>query len=957
MKSFFKNLSGLVVLVSVFYFAGAVVFENDVNALTGGPDTYGYVYRDTASGITYSWNDISVSGTSVGAHGDDGDFGPYNFGFTFTYYGNDYTQFYICNNGYISFNNVCGYNNADIPTSGTPENYIAPFWDDLYTAGEIRYLSEGSAPNRTMTISWNGINHINAQSGTATFQVILYETSNKIKFQYQDVDFGNATYDGGASATVGIENSAGSYGLKFSYNTSSLSASYAIQISLDPQYAQSAYRFFANADSTDVGSALAAQDTAYNLTSAGQAFRLRMLLHISRNNLESSAGSFKLQFIGKGTGTCASPSGGIPSSWTDITTSTAISYKDNTTPTDASALTSNASDPTHSTDTVVNQTYEEANNFSNTQGAVLLGQDGKWDFSLYDDKATPGATYCIKAIKSFGTALDTYSVYPEITIYGGPDTFGYVYRDATYSWNDISSSGTSVGALGDDSMYGAYNIGFTFNFYGSDYTQFYICNNGYVTFTNGTCAYSNVAVPTSGTPNNFIAVMWDDLYHTQGSIRYLSEGSAPNRTLTISYLDLKTLNSPAGGTFQIILYETSNKITLQYQDANFGGATYDYGIMATVGIENSDGTDGLQRGYNQAVLSDSYAVSFYMLPVYTQSAYRFFENADSTSVFSASASQNTSATLASDGAAFRLRMLLHVGGSDLSSSGFTGKLQYVGKGSGSCDSPSGGTPSSWTDVSTTTEIAFKDNTTPTDGSSLTTNGGDPTHNSDTVQPQTYEESNNFTNSVSAISLGQDGKWDFSLYDYGMPNSTTYCLRAVKSDGTVLSTYSVYPEITSYNPQSLTFSISDTTIGFGTLSFLSPKFATGDGAGAYTSTVAHTFTVASSGTYVVTVKGATLTSGADTVTAMLASASSSPGTEQFGIYLGYAGGGGTVASGYGTASQFYYAGTSSIPSTVASCSASCSTSTVYSLYYLANIASTTESGSYSAALTYVVTGTF
>ncbi|MDP2643030.1 MAG: hypothetical protein Q8P62_04265 [Candidatus Peregrinibacteria bacterium] len=963
MKSFFKNVSVFVILVLCFSFAGEIIFQNNVDALSGGPDTYGYEYRDTSEfGVSYSWNDISATGTSVGTRGDESVYGSFSVGFDFVFYGNTYNEFYICNNGYIAFNNTCAYSNADIITAATPNNYIAPFWDDLYLSTDIVYLSEGSSPAKTLTVSWLDVNHWNAQGGYIKFQVILYETSNGIKFQYNDVAFENASYDGGASATVGIENSDGTDGLKFSYNTSSLSASYAIQITLDPEYDQSAYGLFVNADSTDVGSALAAQDTAYSLTSAGQEFRLRMLLHVSVNNLVLDDGSFKLQFIGRGTGSCSSPSGGTPATWTDVTTSTAIAYNDNATPTDASVLTSNVNDPTHSTDTIVNQTYEEENNFSNSEGAVLLGQDGKWDFSLFDYQAIPGATYCVKIVKSFGSDLDTYSVYPEITIYGGPDTYGYVYRNTTYGWNDISSGsgtpGTSVGTLGDDTLYGAFSVGFDFDFYGNTYSQFYICNNGYVTFTNATCDYSNTTIPTASDPDNFIAVMWDDFYYTQGEIRYLSQGTVPNRTLTVSYLDVKTLNSPNGGTFQVILSESDDSIILQYQDSTFGGAGYDYGIIATIGIENSDGSDGLQRGYNQAVVSDEYAVSFYMLPTYTQSAYRFFENADTASVFSALAAQDTSFSLASQGEAFRLRMLVHVGGSDISGSEFTGKLQYVGKGSGTCSSPSGGTPSSWTDITGGTDLAYKDNATPVDGDSLTLNGNDPTHSTDTVQTQTYEESNNFTNSVAGIGVGEDGEWDFALYDYSLIDGDTYCIRAVESDGTIFSSYDSYPEFDAYSSDSLTFSISDIEVGLGELSYLAAKYATGDALGSYDSTSAHTLTVASTGTYSVTVQGATLTSGGDTITAITgASAASNPGTEQFGLYLSAAGGGGTVVSDYGTANQFYYAGTSSMPSEVGSCSSSCGTSSVFSVYYLANISSSTESGSYSSAFTYVATGTF
>jgi hypothetical protein len=60
--------------------------------------------------------------------------------------------------------------------------------------------------------------------------------------------------------------------------------------------------------------------------------------------------------------------------------------------------------------------------------------------------------------------------------------------------------------------------------------------------------------------------------------------------------------------------------------------------------------------------------------------------------------------------------------------------------------------------------------------------------------QTYEEANNFTNSISPIGPGEDGKWDFALYDRSLTSSSTYCIRAVKADNTPLDTYEVYPEI-------------------------------------------------------------------------------------------------------------------------------------------------------------------
>ena len=39
-------------------------------------------------------------------------------------------------------------------------------------------------------------------------------------------------------------------------------------------------------------------------------------------------------------------------------------------------------------------------------------------------------------------------------------------------------------------------------------------------------------------------------------------------------------------------------------------------------------------------------------------------------------------------------------------------------------------------------------------------------------------------------------WDFALTDNNSPAGTTYCFRAVKSDGNAINTYTQYPEITT-----------------------------------------------------------------------------------------------------------------------------------------------------------------
>ena len=71
---------------------------------------------------------------------------------------------------------------------------------------------------------------------------------------------------------------------------------------------------------------------------------------------------------------------------------------------------------------------------------------------------------------------------------------------------DITTSGTVV-SLGDDEVSGAQPIGFSFNYYGSDYTDIFISSNGFITFdsnsANGCC--SGGLIPSSGDENNLIA--------------------------------------------------------------------------------------------------------------------------------------------------------------------------------------------------------------------------------------------------------------------------------------------------------------------------------------------------------------------------------------------------------------------------------------------------------------------
>lgn len=160
-------------------------------------------------------------------------------------------------------------------------------------------------------------------------------------------------------------------------------------------------------------------------------------------------------------------------------------------------------------------------------------------------------------------------------------------------------------------------------------------------------------------------------------------------------------------------------------------------------------------------------------------------------------------------------------------------------------------------------------------------------------------------------------------------------------------------------QSLTFSISDNAVGFGSLSSGAANYATGDASGSATEVEAHQLTASTNAGlgYTITVQGATLASGSNTITPIGSiNIGSLPGTEQFGLRMTATGGVGTVSVPYAV-SGFAYAGTAIVASPVAVAASGDGVATTYSVRYISNIAGNTEAGSYTANLVYIATANF
>jgi gliding motility-associated-like protein len=157
---------------------------------------------------------------------------------------------------------------------------------------------------------------------------------------------------------------------------------------------------------------------------------------------------------------------------------------------------------------------------------------------------------------------------------------------------------TNTGALvplSDDSQSGTFNIGFTFCFYGTTYTQFRIGSNGWVSLGAGAqpVTFASLAIPTvnAAVPKNCIMSPWQDWHPgIGGQVRYQIQGVAPCRKLVVSWIGVPMFScTNLQGTFHIVLYESTNNIETYIVNKpncpQWAGGTSVHGIHNAAGTQ------------------------------------------------------------------------------------------------------------------------------------------------------------------------------------------------------------------------------------------------------------------------------------------------------------------------------------------------------------------------------------
>ncbi|MEH0154744.1 S8 family serine peptidase [Limibacter armeniacum] len=184
----------------------------------------------------------------------------------------------------------------------------------------------------------------------------------------------------------------------------------------------------------------------------------------------------------------------------------------------------------------------------------------------------------------------------------GSDNFGYTFIDSdeeggpAFVWTDITTDGTRL-TLGDDQA-AMVSLPWEFELYGFRYDKVYVSSNGYLTFNeNQGISPINQQLPSTTAPNNVIAGFWKDLNPSTGSVHY----KQLEDRIIVQYTDVADFEGTGLFTFQIVLVKNGN---IEFKYLQMSGNTTD----ATVGIENENGTEGLQTAFNTIYIHNEMAV-------------------------------------------------------------------------------------------------------------------------------------------------------------------------------------------------------------------------------------------------------------------------------------------------------------------------------------------------------------
>ncbi len=233
------------------------------------------------------------------------------------------------------------------------------------------------------------------------------------------------------------------------------------------------------------------------------------------------------------------------------------------------------------------------------------------DFDFLTDRQTYNIT--ISAILSSDEDLSNNTLSSSILVsnphHGGPDGFGYSFKDSDYpsgpvfSWID-PTDGNQIVMDDDDTT--EIDLPFDFWLYDKPLNHLILSSNGFLAGYTSSTGSANRDLPDT-TKIDLIAPWWDDLDpSSQGEIYYYVPSDSS--FAVIAFVNVPHWLQTEGNTFEIILYPNGN-ILMQYEHV----AT-EYADGSTVGIQGGKGEHNYYLKYTfngyPIIPHDSLAILF-----------------------------------------------------------------------------------------------------------------------------------------------------------------------------------------------------------------------------------------------------------------------------------------------------------------------------------------------------------
>lgn len=183
-------------------------------------DAYGYRGYDDldAGGPAYDWIELSAGlGENLNLAGDN--CVTRTLPFNMQFYGQTTDEIMISANGHVEVGTPCtnDWSRWPIPVAGSPDNYIAVFYQDYRPelGGGVWYYND--AANGRVIIEWDDVPEF-FNDGRATFQLHIYNPEvlgDSLGNSIIDIMF--EEYTGRIESSIGIENANGTDGVQYAF--------------------------------------------------------------------------------------------------------------------------------------------------------------------------------------------------------------------------------------------------------------------------------------------------------------------------------------------------------------------------------------------------------------------------------------------------------------------------------------------------------------------------------------------------------------------------------------------------------------------------------------------------------------------------------------------------------------------------------------------------------------------